>query len=211
MVANIGSGHFTARARSLSFVFVNQFNGVVATPQSVTPVNSFGIRYNLPSQAAWAATTSYAVGYNARPVLANGLKYICTTAGTSGSTQPTFPTTIGATVVDGTVTWTCAGADGNESHLFEFFVAGANPLVDITVINSTVSMSASVRVYYSLSIRTSATGIHFSVNGEPEVEIPTTATINGVPAFIGRNDTSGVAATNLWQIRHFGFYAASRF
>lgn len=41
------------------------------------------------------------------PTTDNGYYYQCTTGGTSGTTQPTWPTTIGATVNDGTVTWTC--------------------------------------------------------------------------------------------------------
>ena len=42
------------------------------------------------------------------PITKNGRKYICTTAGTSGASEPTWPTTIGNTVVDGTATWTCS-------------------------------------------------------------------------------------------------------
>jgi uncharacterized phage protein (TIGR02218 family) len=36
--------------------------------------------------------------------------YECTTAGTTGTSQPTFATEIGATTVDGTVTWTARAA-----------------------------------------------------------------------------------------------------
>ena len=36
-----------------------------------------------------------------------GLYYVCTTAGTIGASEPTFPTIVGNTVADGTVTWTC--------------------------------------------------------------------------------------------------------
>lgn len=36
--------------------------------------------------------------------------YQCTTAGTSGSTLPTYNTTVGKTTTDGTVVWTCLGS-----------------------------------------------------------------------------------------------------
>tara|TARA_A100000171_G_scaffold53092_1_gene76745 strand:- start:19863 stop:20480 length:618 start_codon:yes stop_codon:yes gene_type:complete len=57
--------------------------------------------------ADWAATTAYALGDTVEPTTPNTYRYECTTAGTSGSGEPTFPTSgIGSTVVDGTVVWT---------------------------------------------------------------------------------------------------------
>jgi len=58
---------------------------------------------------AWAASTVYAVGAMAVPATDNGYTYTSTVAGTSSTAAPTWPTTIGATVTDGTVTWTCSG------------------------------------------------------------------------------------------------------
>lgn len=55
----------------------------------------------------WAATTAYALGDFVIPATPNNFSYECTAAGTSAASQPTFPTTLGNTVVDGTVTWTC--------------------------------------------------------------------------------------------------------
>lgn len=64
-----------------------------------------------PSTAtAWAATTAAAIGAPIRPTTANGRLYWATTAGTTGSTEPTWPTTTSGTVTDGTVVWTCLGA-----------------------------------------------------------------------------------------------------
>lgn len=209
MISQASSGLSATRNRSFSFCFVAQPSGNNPAPQSVTPPNSIGIRYIMPSQGAWASTT-YAVGANVRPTTANGLKYICTTSGTSGATQPTWPTTIGATVVDGTVTWTCAGADGNASHLLQFFVAGADPLVNITTALSTVAMPSSNGQFLTLSIRTTSTGVFFSVNGETEVFIATTTAISGTPAFITRNDNSATFSNSVVPIRYFGFYAPSK-
>lgn len=60
----------------------------------------------------WAASTPYATGNAVVPVTpVPGVTffYVCTTAGVSGTTLPTFPTTPTATVTDGQVVWTCVG------------------------------------------------------------------------------------------------------
>ena len=62
-----------------------------------------------PTAAARANTTAYALNAYIVPATANGFYYKVTTAGTSAAAIPTFPTTIGATVTDGTVVLTCAG------------------------------------------------------------------------------------------------------
>jgi hypothetical protein len=62
------------------------------------------------SLTAWAANTAYVVGQVRRPTTGNAHVYICVVAGTShATTEPTWPTTNGATVTDGTVTWAEAG------------------------------------------------------------------------------------------------------
>ena len=53
----------------------------------------------------WTASTPYTLYAVVYPT--NGYQYICTVAGTSGTTQPSWPTTIGSTVADGSVTWQC--------------------------------------------------------------------------------------------------------
>lgn len=53
----------------------------------------------------WSAGATQNVGDIVNPVTYNGFSYLCIVAGTTGASQPTWPTTIGGTVVDGTVTW----------------------------------------------------------------------------------------------------------
>ena len=57
---------------------------------------------------AWAASTAFAVGDVRRATTSqnSGLVFECTTAGTSGSSEPTWPTDIGSTLIDNTVVWT---------------------------------------------------------------------------------------------------------
>ena len=57
---------------------------------------------------AWAASTAFAVGDVRRATTSqnSGLVFECTTAGTSGSSEPTWPTDIGSTLTDNTVVWT---------------------------------------------------------------------------------------------------------
>lgn len=57
---------------------------------------------------AWAASTAFAVGDIRRASTSqnSGLVFECTTAGTSGSSEPNWPTDIGSTLTDNTVVWT---------------------------------------------------------------------------------------------------------
>lgn len=57
----------------------------------------------------WAASTAYALGQYVQPTAPNGRFYECTTAGTSGTGEPAWPTSTGATITDGTVVWTDRG------------------------------------------------------------------------------------------------------
>lgn len=54
----------------------------------------------------WAASTAYSVGDMVRPSTSNNRVFRCTTAGTSGASEPTWDTTIGNTTNDGSVVWT---------------------------------------------------------------------------------------------------------
>jgi hypothetical protein len=69
----------------------------------------------LATAGTWEATTAITGGALKKPTVSNGHYYRCTTAGTTGATQPTWPTTAAATVADGTVVWTEAGLIGVDS------------------------------------------------------------------------------------------------
>lgn len=77
---------------------------VVTGGRTVTIANNNG-----STASAYATSTGYAIGDAVVPTTPAGLWYECTTAGTSGGTEPTWPTAAGATVTDGGVVWTCRG------------------------------------------------------------------------------------------------------
>ena len=56
-------------------------------------------------------STAYSYGDVVQLLARNGHRYRCTTAGTSDATAPTFPTSMGASLTDGTVTWVEDGTD----------------------------------------------------------------------------------------------------
>ena len=67
-----------------------------------------------------ARSTAYIVGSQVIPVTGpNGFIYECTVAGTSHATDPpAWPTVIGQTVTDGTVTWRCESTDDTLYNLY---------------------------------------------------------------------------------------------
>jgi len=110
------------KAKAMRHEFENCFlNG-----DTGSDANQFNGLYKTLKGTAWAASTAYALGDFVVPTagLENGFRYECTTAGTSGGSAPTWPTTEGATVNDNTVVWTCrlgshlgSGANGGTLSL----------------------------------------------------------------------------------------------
>ena len=125
------------KAKALRHEFENTFlNG-----DSGVDANQPDDLYKLLKGTAWEASTAYSLGDIVVPTagLENGFRYECTTAGTSGGSEPTWPTTEGATKTDGTVVWTCrygshlgSGANGasltlNTMDKFIDLVRGGKP------------------------------------------------------------------------------------
>ncbi len=85
-----------------------EFGAVV--PSGVPATHTIGLLV----APTWLASTGVALNAYVIPVTAfasrapatAGRVFKCTTAGTTGAAEPTWPTAVGGTVVDGTVTWT---------------------------------------------------------------------------------------------------------
>ena len=95
------------KAKALRHEFENAFLNADGSSNQPTGL------YHLMKGTAWTADTEMAVGDIVVPTagLENGFRYECTAVAgdkkTHATTEPTWPTTEGATVVDDQVTWTC--------------------------------------------------------------------------------------------------------
>ncbi len=58
-------------------------------------------------EKAWEASTAYEVDAVVEPTTGNGYRYRASVSGNTGASAPAWPTAIGGTVVDGSVTWKC--------------------------------------------------------------------------------------------------------
>lgn len=79
---------------------------------TVTAANSFATTNGNFTSGNWTSTVVGALGNIVKPATPNGFLYECVVAGTTGSSAAVLnagPTVQGATVVDGTVTWSCIG------------------------------------------------------------------------------------------------------
>ncbi len=72
----------------------------------------------LPGVTAWKAFVTVVEGQSTSPTLPNGHTYICLIDGTTGASEPTFPTGSGLTVADNTTIWQENGLSNPYSNLF---------------------------------------------------------------------------------------------
>ena len=71
--------------------------------------------YGAPVSSLWSANAAVSVGDFIIPTTSNGIRYKATTAGNTGTGEPSFPTSLGATVIDGGVTWECHSNEGSDN------------------------------------------------------------------------------------------------
>ena len=92
------------------FQFQNTQGNVIGAQAAHQPVwwdGSGVFEYLVDQNTGWATGVTHTLGSIVVPTTPNGYYYECTTAGdTHATTEPTWPTTIGNTVVDNTATWT---------------------------------------------------------------------------------------------------------
>lgn len=113
------------RADGWSYTYDRLTRGVLDPAYSGTaPLHytvTFTAGYLMPDQVtAWATGATfaqYAWTRSSDPTVM--LRFECTTAGTTGGSEPTWPTTVGGTVTDGTVVWTAREATELPANLRE--------------------------------------------------------------------------------------------
>lgn len=74
-------------------------------------------RLGYPAPAAWQASHTYAVGDRVAPTVPDGYVRRVNSAGgvstgTTGGSEPAWPTTLGATITDGNIVWRCSSING---------------------------------------------------------------------------------------------------
>jgi hypothetical protein len=91
----------------------------------------------------WTAATNYSIGDCVEPITPNGYRYRVTTDGGSShaTTEPTWPTTIGATVVDQDLVWTCVSA---KHEVTEVTLALTEGDLDINTPGAALDIGASI-------------------------------------------------------------------
>jgi hypothetical protein len=131
-----------------SLTIVSAISGISIARYTATscPLESVSIRGNMFQAlltTTWAATTAYNIVTSlVHPVVKNGLHYAATVAGTSGGSEPVWPTIEGATVVDGSVTWICRGL--GDATLPDLILTQAVFITDVGVGASTYGNAAIV-------------------------------------------------------------------
>jgi len=82
-----------------------------AAPPTVTKAIVSGTGYKITvkshTENTWTASNAYSVNDIVKGSSISSVRFKCTTAGTSGATEPSWDTTVGNTTTDGATVWTC--------------------------------------------------------------------------------------------------------
>lgn len=96
----------------------------------------------------WRPNELYATNEFIRSEQSPGFAYEATTGGTSGSRPPVWPRSIGTTVTDGSVTWTCRAAATNGLNAVSS-PSGASDPTGLTISDVSVSETTKILATYS--------------------------------------------------------------
>ncbi|MDE2105614.1 MAG: hypothetical protein KGL39_50775 [Patescibacteria group bacterium] len=72
---------------------------------------TYGIDWTGWLQNRWEAGTAASTGSVIRPSIATGFQYLCTSAGTTGGSEPMWPAYAGEVTLDGSAQWMCKPID----------------------------------------------------------------------------------------------------
>lgn len=144
----------------------NSLDPVVKDPaeSKIVQLDFFGWAANF-----WQPNEQYATNEYVRPneSVSTGFAYQAS-SGTSGRREPRWPTTIGATVIDGSITWTCATAGTNGLNAVSAPTAVSDP-VGITISSVSVSETSKILATYA------------GGNNGQDYDAVFSFTLNGVP------------------------------
>lgn len=122
----------------------------------------------------WQASHSYSLGIIRQPTTPNGLIYKVTTAGTSGSSEPTWPTSgFGSTVSDGSVIWTLYGTHHDPDEIILALSEGdldTNVAGDPLDLGTTITGGTGNAIEVWIRVENAVTRVQ-SNTGYPEVGI----------------------------------------
>jgi lambda family phage minor tail protein L len=121
------------------------------------------------SFTTWTGTTAQAVGNvrAATTIQASGLVFRCTVAGSTASTEPAWPTDIGSTVTDGTVTWQAI------SSVFQELQALApNAIIELFELSLVAALHGTSDTYYFHAGVNAAVSGNIVWNGNTYVRLP---------------------------------------
>lgn len=139
-----------------------------------------------PTVVAWSTGAVYAAAARVIPTAANGLYYQTTAGGTASATEPTWPTTVGATVVDGGVTWICCAQAydfGAEMIGTEFHPGGWD--------------QAAVGIFANRTTRSQAPSFAVTIDHMGNDEEPTAGTPIAAPMTANKLEVLKIAGQNV--------------